>query len=315
MNSQKRETPVNNPGGTTYHQEYGKVSNMIECSKMAITYYSDSPGLVPSTLPPPPLINSNDVHFGNGGLPPEWGVRISVWTAMIHYGPWTDRQRSVIQDYFFPSSYRNNVPTPHLLPGQQRAAASFDFHLEFMTEATLRFPTRERSKAYSDDLDIGADGYYTRPYGWLDIKAGADSSVKLIIPYVLGQQGCASTLDINLKDVDVSTSINYASFLQASNFEMKLLMNSPLEWNAHRVWEIKAYTNRPRIFLLRDHIFLFQDMLKDLSSEPLSDILYFIPTTYKFHLDINDPFIYLCVNEHNIISNPNAIDDNSKIYM
>ncbi|KAL0077339.1 hypothetical protein J3Q64DRAFT_1665618 [Phycomyces blakesleeanus] len=330
MNSQKRETPVNNPGGTTYHQEYGKVSNMIECSKMAITYYSDSPGLVPSTLPPPPLINSNDVHFGNGGLPPEWGVRISVWTAMIHYGPWTDRQRSVIQDYFFPSSYRNNVPTPHLLPGQQRAAASFDFHLEFMTEATLRFPTRERSKACillnwiesyfdwkydedSDDLDIGADGYYTRPYGWLDIKAGADSSVKLIIPYVLGQQGCASTLDINLKDVDVSTSINYASFLQASNFEMKLLMNSPLEWNAHRVWEIKAYTNRPRIFLLRDHIFLFQDMLKDLSSEPLSDILYFIPTTYKFHLDINDPFIYLCVNEHNIISNPNAIDDNTFI--
>ncbi|KAI9029541.1 hypothetical protein CLU79DRAFT_810102 [Phycomyces nitens] len=317
MNSQKREAPPNS-GGTTYHEEYGRVSNMIECSKMAITYYSDSPGLVPSTLSNLSSISTNDMDVGNGGLPPEWGVRVSVWNAMIHYGPWTDRQRSVIQDYFFPSSYRNNAPTPRLQPGQQRMATCFDFHLEFMTEATLRFPTRERSKDWkydedSDDLDIGVDGYYTRPYGWLDIKAGTDSSVKLMIPYVYGRQGCASTLDINLKNVDVSTSINYASFLKASNFEMKLLMNSPLEWNAHRVWEIKASTNRPHIFLLRDHIFLFQDMLKDLSSEPLTDILYFIPTTYKFYLDINDPFIYLCVNEHNIISNPNAIDDNAFI--
>lgn len=86
------------------------------------------------------------IDIGNGGPPPEWGVRMSIWDAMFHYGPWTDKQRCEIQDYFFPNSHRHHVPTKKLVPGQQRIATSFDTYIEFMNGCCLRVPTREKSK-------------------------------------------------------------------------------------------------------------------------------------------------------------------------
>lgn len=89
-------------------------------------------------------------------------------------------------------------------------------------------------------------------------------------------------------------------------------MHSPLVWNAHRVWDVGISLKRPQIFLLRDHVFLFQDLIKDWSSTPPPDLLHFIPITYNFTANVSEPLLYLCVNEHNIISNPNALDDNGK---
>lgn len=121
------------------------------------------------TVPSSGALGSSGVGIdvGNGGLPPEWGIRLLLWNAMFHYGPWTDRQRyacvplfdgdtnilkemypnrSSIHDYFYPSSHRNNKPTPYLQPGDERVATAFEFHVELITEATLRIPTREKSK-------------------------------------------------------------------------------------------------------------------------------------------------------------------------
>lgn len=75
---------------TTFHKEYGRVTNMLECSQMDVLYYADSPGPVPSVSQGASTIG---LDIGNGGLPPQWGTRLTVWNAMIHYGPWTDRQR------------------------------------------------------------------------------------------------------------------------------------------------------------------------------------------------------------------------------
>lgn len=69
-----------------------------------------------------------------------------MWDATIHYGPWADRQRAEMQDYFFPPSHRNNVPTPKLMPGQSRLATQFETYIEFMNDGKLRVPTREKSK-------------------------------------------------------------------------------------------------------------------------------------------------------------------------
>lgn len=86
------------------------------------------------------------IDVGNGGLPPEWGIRISVRDAAVHYGPWTDRQRSAIQDYFFPNAHRNNIPTQRLKPGQSRIPTAFETYIEFLNDGKIRVPTREKSK-------------------------------------------------------------------------------------------------------------------------------------------------------------------------
>ncbi|KAI8376427.1 uncharacterized protein BYT42DRAFT_386187 [Radiomyces spectabilis] len=316
MSAAARPTTGLETNDTTYHEEYARVNNVIECSEMAITYYADYAGPVPTSEASTGTFSGIGTDIGNGGLPPEWGVRLLAWNAMIYYGPWTDRQRAAIQDYFFPNSHRNNSPTPRLIPGQSRMATAFKFQLEFMTEATLRIPTREKSKDWkyetgSAELDIGADGFYTRPYGWIDLKAAKDSSVKMVVPFVFGADGYVTKLDVHLKEPDVSTSINYASLLQLPSLELHVAMPTPLVWNAHRVWNITCKAARPRIFLLRDHIFLLQDLIKDWTSSPPVDLLHFIPTTYILHLDATQPHIYLCVNEHNVISNPNSLEDNA----
>jgi hypothetical protein len=91
-------------------------------------------------------------------------------------------------------------------------------YIEFVSDVTVRVPLREKSKDWkyasgAEGLDVNANGYITRPYGWVDLKAGVGSSVKIIVPTMLSSTGYTTTLDVNLVDVNVQTSVNYASLL------------------------------------------------------------------------------------------------------
>ncbi|KAI8968020.1 hypothetical protein BDF20DRAFT_203466 [Mycotypha africana] len=313
---QDRQHKEMNEENTTYHEEYARVSNIVDCNEMALTYYADYAGPVPSTEASDQFYNKS-VDIGNGGLPPEWGIRISLWDAVIHYGPWADRQRSQMQDYFFPSSHRNNIPTTKLIPGQQRIATAFETYIEFMNDMKLLIPTREKSKDWkytlgSMGLDVDTDGHYTRPYGWINIKAGEGSYVRINTPFVIGRAGHTSTIDIVLKNTEINSSVNHASFIQTEKVEISCIMPTPLQWNGFRQWNFKLNVRKPIIFLLRDHIYLLQDLVKDwtASSAP-ADLLYFTPMTYVLQFNLDNPTIILCVNDHNVINNPNSVADNA----
>jgi len=62
--------------------------------------------------------------------------------------------------------------------------------------------------------------------------------------------------------------------------------------------------------LLRDHITLLQDLIKDWTSGPSPDQLHFIPMEYRFNPRFTNFELFLYVNEHNIINNPMDIEDN-----
>ncbi|KAI8339604.1 hypothetical protein BC941DRAFT_254942 [Chlamydoabsidia padenii] len=301
-----------------YQDEYAKIESVMECSQMALCYYADVPGPVPNTV-----LNGYTgigLDVGNGGLPPEWGLRLSLWNAVFNYGPWADRQRSSIQDYFVPNARRTNNPTTLLLPGETRIPTSFDFMVDFMTDAKIRVPTKEASKDWKytgdiPDLDIDKDGYYTRPYGWLDIKFKEGSSIKTTTPFVTNIDGCVPRLEIDFKGLDVTTSVNFVNLIHADGLKLCLDMATPLVWNEHRTWVFNAKLKKPEIYLLRDHVYLIQDLIKDWTSTPPPDLLYFVPITYDFQMDISQASIYLCVNEHNIINYPNSTDDNAYIIL
>lgn len=162
------------------------------------------------------------------------------------------------------------------------------------------------------DLDISSDGYYTRPYGWFNIKAGEGSFVKIITPMIYGPEGSISTIDVVLKETDITTSVNYASFVLSHRIEIQCRMPAPLQWNGFRQWDFKITPKRATVFLLRDHIYLLQDTMKDWGSTPQPDLLHFTPITYQLQFLLEHPIVYLCVNEHNVINNPNSIEDNGK---
>ncbi|KAF0369743.1 fermentation associated protein [Gigaspora margarita] len=293
--------------------EYAKVSTVLDCLLMEMTYYADVPGRVPQT----PILSAEEVDIGNGDLSPEWGVDLTFTQAQINYGPWADRQRTILQNFFFPPLYRNSEQTKKLSPGQTRLHTSFKILVQFNSPVTLRVPLREISKDWKYSQNDSQEEFQIpssqRQYGWLEINANSDSTISMTMPMVLTDKGYSNNLIINFEDLDMQTSVNDSRFIKAEKCEIKCDLPSPLVWNQSRTWEFDIYFMEAEIFLLRDHITLFQDLIKDWTSGPSPDKLHFIPIKYKFNPRFTNFKLYLYVNEHNIINDPTDIGENTFI--
>ncbi|RUO96462.1 hypothetical protein BC936DRAFT_142002, partial [Jimgerdemannia flammicorona] len=89
-------------------------------------------------------------------------------------------------------------------------------------------------------------------------------------------------------------------------------MHNPLVWNSERIWNFDFTFTQPHIYLLRDHLFLVQDLVKDWTAGPSTDLVHFVPTAYALKLNFTDFQLNLCVNEHNIINNLMDEGDNGQ---
>ncbi|WWC90151.1 uncharacterized protein L201_005084 [Kwoniella dendrophila CBS 6074] len=85
-------------------REYAKVTTLLETHRLDLTYYADTPGLVPHSSESP-YIDELD-QIGNVDLPPEYGIDIVIHKGNIRYGPWADKQREPSKDWQF-----DNAPT------------------------------------------------------------------------------------------------------------------------------------------------------------------------------------------------------------
>ena len=133
--------------------EYAKVTTLLDCPELDLTYYSDTVGPVPAvSLSLPAMVGLESLDIGNGGLSPEWGVDVVIRGGTVTYGPWTDRQRTDLMKVFSPSIFHDAVPAKRLLPGDQRLHSALKIFVEFANTTTLRVPTREASKV-SKELD------------------------------------------------------------------------------------------------------------------------------------------------------------------
>jgi hypothetical protein len=123
--------------------EYAKITTVLDSSELQLCFYYDEPGFVPPTQNQLPR---DETHLGNGDLSPEWGMDIEVTGGTVTYGPWADRQRSILQEMFFPSTHENAQLGSPLKVGDRRIYAYFKVLLEFKDDVTLKIPTREKSK-------------------------------------------------------------------------------------------------------------------------------------------------------------------------
>ncbi|CAG8500632.1 1907_t:CDS:10 [Paraglomus brasilianum] len=296
--------------------EYAKVTTILECVSLDLNYYVDVAGKVPPSLSL--LDESNGIDVGNGDLAPEWTVELEVEGGVINYGPWADRQRVQLQNFFFPPLYRNSEKTKMLSPGDDRLHTALKISIIFKTETVIRIPTREASKDWNFE-ESALDEPSTpaaRSYGWMDLRVGLESSVNVIVPMVTDDNGYSVQLDIRLDKPELQTSINFANLLTAERCTITCGLQNPLVWNAPRQWEFRIEFCKADTFLLRDHIILFQDLVKDWTSGPLVQLRYFIPINYDIRLYFKQGFqLFLYVNERNIIENPNPMDADDNTFV
>ncbi|KAF8756875.1 fermentation associated protein [Rhizoctonia solani] len=309
--------------GILHEPEYAKVTCLLETPALNIIYYGDVAGKVPhhaKTMPTEP------VDIGNGDEAPEWGIEVELHggPSTITYGPWADRQRVHWQQMLAPSTYQNTQPTPKLKTGDLRQSVSLRVSIRFRDEVKFRIPTREPSKASSllGDLDIQRRRH--RRYGWLDLRIEAESFIKYTLPMVASCDGYTAILEANLKTVAASSSVNQVEFLRADRCTIRATMPTPHKWNAERKWDVQVGLVKPSIKLLRDHINLVSDIVKDWTSIPLppnsmedvkrlatEEYNRFVPITYSLGVALESYRLDLYANDHNIVDWPLSHVDNS----
>lgn len=128
--------------------EYAKEPKILEAPMLELLYYADSVGEVPRDpeREDHPRLSEDPFDIGNGDLPPEWGVDIGIRGGVLRYGPWTDRQRAILQQAFFPPSFTDATPVTPLRPGEPRRWTCMKILVELRDGVMLQIPFREPSK-------------------------------------------------------------------------------------------------------------------------------------------------------------------------
>jgi hypothetical protein len=87
-------------------------------------------------------------------------------------------------------------------------------------------------------------------------------------------------------------------------------METPRGWNALRTWTYNVTAYKPKIFLLRDHITLIQDLINDWTSGPPPTMEQFIPMIYEYSISLMNVELRMNVNEHNVINRNVDLEEN-----
>ncbi|KAI1170204.1 hypothetical protein F4777DRAFT_570050 [Nemania sp. FL0916] len=320
--------------------EYGAVNTVVDSPAGTLKIYWDVPSKVsPSARSESPSADPNHPDFINGAMPPAWAISLSLKGGMINYGPWADRQRAELQRVFFPGLSKDAVPASQLSVGSDRVPTIFNFYVELADEVVLRVPTREDSKNWrwkkeavnlkqqrEHDQQLGRNRGRNRkhaatttagqrPNGWLDIKIGTNATVSYNMDTLPRPVGYHNTLKIDLPSTEVSTSVNHGLLWRSGAQHISCDLSTPLKWNALRNWRFDIESDWMELFILREHIFLFLDLIDDWGTGPPSDYLVFTPFKYLLNLTLRKLKLYLNVNDANIINDPVSMDENAYIIL
>lgn len=290
-------------------EEYAKYSLILDSALTRFIYYFDSLGNYPQKEDPSIFVQ------------PEYGLNIELEVATIHYGPWADKQRVPIQQMFFPPLSRDSEPTRPARPGNKRQYEGFKIEMSVKDELIFRVPVREPSKdkdiirsLAQNDRDVLPGAKISRSFGWVELKVAAKSSISSYTSFTSSKEkGWANKLSLYLLQPELRTSVNHDILFIADTHILECDIGFPLKWNAPCMWKFVNHSTNGRLFLLREHIFLFLDLFADFASGMPPAYENLRPFEYIFDWNIDNYKWYLNVNDSNIIDNPLDFDSNKYI--
>ena len=313
--------------------EYGRHPVIVDSPSITLNLFWDVPGLVP--VLEEPNDGPRDSKDIGGNVPPDWNVELGIHGGLISYGPWADRLRTDLQPVFFPNFYKDAVPATPPSPGQRRVSTVFKLNIDIEQTTSLLVPTRESSKDWKwkdeqtpkqkapkrerwgkghgkrrkkNDVDTLPTG---RPYGWISIEIQPNSAITFIMDLVAGNHGFKNLLSLDIREPRLSSSVNHGMLLKAQTAVISCDLSYPLRWNEMRQWVIEIDSTGLELFLLRDHIFLFTDVVNDWTLGAPEDFYTFVVFLYKINIQLADFRFHLNVNDSNVINEPASMEENA----
>ncbi|GAM84413.1 hypothetical protein ANO11243_024090 [Dothideomycetidae sp. 11243] len=321
--------------------EYARLSSLADFDNIGLKFFWDVAGRVRDN--PDPFSNvplsSKDA---NGSQPPDYGLELVFGNGIVNYGPWTDRERLVLQSVFFPVSLVDAQPLEPLKTGQTRLSTVFKMTFLVDGSITVRIPTREPSKDWkhqsgpysaetiktmtglkhrvSNSRSKNKNGPKSRqepvakdkrPFGWMDITVAKDTVVRYTMDMYARLDGYHNSLNVHVKAPQISTSVNHDILWKSGDILVSGNLSNPLQWTALRTWMFDISCDDLDLYILRDHMFLLTDLITDWTSGPAPHFHTFVPYRYMLAADFQRFDLILGANDANLINRPTDPDDNS----
>jgi hypothetical protein len=225
--------------------------------------------------------------------------------------------------------------------GAPRLAAPMRLHIVFATAGLIRVPFREFSKdgehqrcgtsttgtgtgtgtgtaaaaatSSGTAAATGSGSGAKRRPGLFDISFARHSAVTYTLPAgVLGPDGYAAVLELALDEAALVPSHTGAAMVTAEALAARIVMRYPREWNGLYDWEYGLEFRHPRVFMLYDHVYVINDIIKDWmfpgDAVPMER---FMPMIYRYNIRLVSYEIILNVNEKNVIESFNDFENNA----
>lgn len=256
---------------------------VFQTNAIDLYYYQDEPGLAASDPEPIELSSGDVIHDFTA---PAWGLDIKCGKGThFGYGPWADRNRDHLYNFFYPPDYQPIIPTAKPKPGEMRTAENFYIRLSTLADAAIDilFITKEKeTKA-------------------LHVNAGPGSYLEISIPWICKEEGYQSHIWGQILHLDATTNLNFRSLAESETLEFDFKILYPRIWNHHQTWICSLTGCKATVDLIFAHKIFFCDLIDDWASKDLPDILTFIPYTWKFSVKLIDFELITLANEYNWI--------------
>lgn len=258
---------------------------VIQCKSIEFHHYQDEPGFVSLEPEKIELLNGDIVDRITH---PTWGIDIKCEkSCTFSYGPWSDRQREFLYNFFYPLDYQALQRSSPPKLGELRQFELFEFKINLLANSMIDILfTRENKE--TNVLHIGA---------------GPGSGMHITIPWLANADtGCyTSTIKGSILHLDAKTCLNYRPLAESETFEFDLAINYPAKWNQHQEWLLNLNATRATVNLIFAHKIFFCDLIDDWSCKSIPDILHFVPYTWKINLKMHEFELITLANECNWI--------------
>ncbi|XP_070391011.1 bridge-like lipid transfer protein family member 1 isoform X1 [Dermacentor albipictus] len=253
---------------------------VLQSNRVHLFYYQDEAGLVPAEQEVVQLANGDLVERRSA---PTWGLDAKCGRGTsFSYGPWADRQRDKLMQFFFPQDYQPLKPTPQPQVGERRRAQSFDLRLSTTADATLDL-------LFSKEKETNAVH--------MTVKQG--SYLELTLPWQVIEEGYTTRVTGQLFHLEASTSLPFRNLLESEILGFDVQGKYPLIWNGHQDWQCSLAGCRSSLTLLHTHKGFFQALVEDWASKARPDILRFVPYTWHLNIVLTEFELITLANEYN----------------
>ncbi|CAF4065238.1 unnamed protein product, partial [Rotaria sp. Silwood2] len=259
---------------------------IFECSEGELEYEQDVPGKMIEQLE-------------NGESIPgvHWEIRIKCnKETKIAYGPWADRQRELLWQYFLPTIYEESLITSEPSIGQTRIFKSVHFKLLLNCPTTLDLYFMNKMKLQQLHIECPLKG----------------SHINAVLPFSTNPDGFDTFLSMNILQPIIRTNLSFSPLAQAENILINVHIHYPRLWNSLQNWLIDITAKKPKVYFVFEHKNFFQGLINDWSSSLPPDIYSFTPFIYDITVRGDQVEILIPCNQGNWIDCSNGGDQESE---